>query len=383
MTLFLILFFLVYSTCNLYVFMKAKTALHPGKEAAVFLIFFIIAMIISPFIVRWFEKSGHEVLATITAYIGYSWLGLVFLFVSASLAFDAYRFVLYAAGLLISKDLSAISMTAQHAFFIPLCLAASIAVYGFFEARQIHTEHLLIRTSKLPEGLEQLRIVQISDVHLGLIVREEKLRSILEEVEKARPDILVSTGDLVDAEICGVKGFEDLLSKVKPRYGKFGVTGNHEFYAGLAQFLGCAEKTGIIILRGKALTVEGLINIAGVDDPAARLFGQSASVSEKALLSPLPPAIFTLLLKHRPEVNKESLGLFDLQISGHTHKGQIFPFSLITGLYYPVQAGLKDLPYGSRLYVSRGAGTWGPPIRFLSPPEVTVIDLVRDNPFPP
>ncbi len=379
MSLFLILFFFVYGTFNFYVFMKTKTALQPGKEAVVFLMFFIIAMIMSPFIVRWFEKSGHEVLATITAYIGYSWLGLIFLFVSASLALDAYRFLLYVAGLLIRKDLSSISLSAQHAFFIPLCLAVSIAVYGFFEARQIQTEHILIRTSKLPEGLEQLRIVQISDVHLGLIVRENKLRSILREVEKAKPDILVSTGDLVDAEICGVKGFEDLLSTVKPKYGKFGVTGNHEFYAGLAQFLGCAEKAGITILRGKVLTIEGLINIAGVDDPAALRFAQSASVSEKALLSSLPPAIFTLLLKHRPAVSKESLGLFDLQLSGHTHKGQIFPFSLITRLYYPVHAGLKDLPDGSYLYVSRGAGTWGPPIRFLSPPEVTIIDLIRDE----
>ncbi|MFZ2198515.1 MAG: hypothetical protein WAV13_12320, partial [Thermodesulfovibrionales bacterium] len=139
MTLFLIFFFLVYSTCNIYVLIKAKKALQPGKKAAVFLIIFIFAMIISPFIIRWSERSGHEVLATITAYVGYSWLGLVFLFVSASLALEAYRFFLYTAGLLIRKDLAAISITAKHAFFVPLCLAVSIAVYGFFEARQIQT----------------------------------------------------------------------------------------------------------------------------------------------------------------------------------------------------------------------------------------------------
>src|SRR5574340_162023 len=264
MTLFLVLFFILYSTFNFYVFMKAKTALHPGKEAAIFLIFFIFVMIMSPFITRWAERSGHEGLATVTAYIGYSWLGLVFLFVSASLALDAYRLLLYAAGLLIRRDLSAISMTAQHAFFVPLCLSVSIAVYGFFEAGQIHTEHIVIKTSKLSEGMEQLRIAQISDVHLGLIVREERLRNILDAVEKARPDMLVVTGDLVDAEICGVKNFANQLADVKAKYGKFGVTGNHEFYAGLPQFLGCAEKAGITVLRGKALTVEGLINIAGV-----------------------------------------------------------------------------------------------------------------------
>jgi hypothetical protein len=104
-------------------------------------------------------------------------------------------------------------------------------------------------------------------------------------------------------------------------------------------------------------------------------------VTEKEILSPLPAVTFTLLLKHRPIISKESIGLFDLQLSGHTHKGQIFPFSLVTRLYYPIHSGLLELVNGSHLYVSRGAGTWGPPIRFLSPPEVTVIDLIKDN-FP-
>ena len=381
MSAFLFSFFLIYGACNFYVFMKAKAALHPGTGVSLVMAGFILAMVACPFIVRMSEKSGHEGLATLAAYIGYAWLGLVFLFVSASFAFDIYRFLLYAGGTLLKRDFSAASIPARYAFFVPLGLAISIAVYGYFEAKQIRTEHVLIRTSKLPEGRERLRIVQISDVHLGLIVGEDQLRSILRAVEKAGPDILVSTGDLVDAEICSVKGFADLLAGVRPEYGKFGVTGNHEFYAGLTQSLDCAGKAGITMLRGKALTVGGLINIAGVDDPTARFFDLATSATEKDILSPLPAGTFTLLLKHRPIVSKESLGLFDLQLSGHTHKGQIFPFSLVTRLYYPIHAGLLELVNGSHLYVSRGAGTWGPPIRFLSPPEVTVIDLIKDN-FP-
>jgi uncharacterized protein len=380
MSVFLISFFLVYGACNYYVFMKAKAALHPGAGASLVMIFFILAMLACPFIERMSEKSGHEGAATFTAYIGYVWLGLVFLFVSASFVLEAYRFFLYAAGLLLKSDFSAASVSARYAFFVPLCLAVSIASYGYFEAKQIRTEHVRIRTSKLPPGLERLRIVQISDVHLGLIVGESKLRSILREVEKAGPDILVSTGDLVDADICGLRNFADLLAEVKPKYGKFGVTGNHEFYAGLAQVLDCARKADITMLRGKTVTIEGLINIAGVDDPAARYSKLAATATEKDILSHLPAGTFTLLLKHRPAINKESLGLFDLQLSGHAHKGQIFPFSLFTKLYYyPCDAGLLELANASHLYVSRGTGTWGPPIRFLSPPEVTVIDLTRDS----
>jgi predicted MPP superfamily phosphohydrolase len=104
-------------------------------------------------------------------------------------------------------------------------------------------------------------------------------------------------------------------------------------------------------------------------------------VSETELLSKLPREKFTILLKHRPLVDREALGLFDLQLSGHTHKGQIFPFNLVTMLYYPTHAGFLRLEGDASLYISRGSGTWGPPIRFLSPPEVTIIDLLSGAEF--
>ena len=92
-----------------------------------------------------------------------------------------------------------------------------------------------------------------------------------------------------------------------------------------------------------------------------------------------PPDRFTLLLKHRPAVDPDSLGLFDLQLSGHVHKGQIFPFNMLTYLFYPVRTGFTLYSLNTALYVSRGTGTWGPPIRFLAPPEVTVIELIHDK----
>jgi len=192
----------------------------------------------------------------------------------------------------------------------------------------------------------------------------------------AEPDILVSTGDLVDGQINGMGGLAELIHGVNPRYGKFAITGNHEFYAGLSQAMDFTEKAGFRILRGEGLTVEGLVNIAGVDDPAGNTNELYKGISEKELLSGLPREKFTLLLKHRPLIDKNALGLFDLQLSGHTHKGQIFPFSLITWMYYPVDSGCLKLVDNCYMYVSRGAGTWGPPIRFLSPPEVTVVELV-------
>jgi len=238
---------------------------------------------------------------------------------------------------------------------------------------------VIIKTPKIPAEVGTLTIALISDVHLGLIVREERLKRILSVVASAEPDILVSTGDLVDGQINNLTGLANILETIDPKYGKFAVTGNHEFYAGLDETLHFTEKAGFTVLRGEARTVAGVINIAGVDDQTGAYSGLSKTVSEKALLSKLPRDKFTLLLKHGPMVDENALGLFDLQLSGHTHNGQIFPFSLISRFFFPINAGLVHLSHNSDIYVSRGSGTWGPPIRFLSPPEITVIKLIHGD----
>jgi predicted MPP superfamily phosphohydrolase len=210
------------------------------------------------------------------------------------------------------------------------------------------------------------------------MVREERLNRILDRVKAEQPDILVSTGDLLDGQVCRLNGLEELLKEVRPRYGKFAITGNHEFYAGIENARCFIENAGFTFLRGEGVTIAGIINIAGVDDPAGKIYGVR-DISERELLSGLPREKFTLFLKHRPLVDKTVIGLFDLQLSGHIHKGQIFPFTLVTALLYPINSGRLDLPNNSLVYVSRGSGTWGPPIRFLAPPEVTAIELVHEG----
>ncbi len=204
-------------------------------------------------------------------------------------------------------------------------------------------------------------------------MREGRLSRILKEVKKAGPDLFISTGDLVDSQINHLQGLTRLFQEIQPRYGKFAITGNHEFYAGLPQALDFTRQAGFTMLRGEGVTIEGFLNLAGVDDPAG---GAGTGLTEKELLSRFPRGWYTILLKHRPVIAPDSLGLFDLQISGHTHRGQIFPFVLLTRIFFPYYSGFFHLPGGALLYVSRGSGTWGPPIRFLTPPEVTIYDLL-------
>jgi hypothetical protein len=332
-------------------------------------------MILAPVIVRLLEKEGHESLARFTAYTGYSWLGLLFLFFSISISIDFLRLLMLASGLLLKMDFSPVISTYRFFFLAAFACSVLIACYGSREANNIHLETLRIYTHKIPKEIKKFTIVQISDVHLGLIVREKRLKKIGELVEKAHPDILVSTGDLVDGDLGKVNGLVDILKNIEPPFGKFAITGNHEFYAGIENSLDFIKKAGFTILRGEGITINGLINIAGIDDIAGKPFNYR-EVSERALLSSLPRELFTVLLKHRPVINEDALGFFDLQLSGHTHKGQIYPFRYLTGLFFPLYTGYHELPNKSHLYVSKGSGTWGPPIRFLASPEVTVIELV-------
>jgi len=374
MRLFLASFFAVYGVMHLYAFLRTRHALGLGWAWSAALAVFMLLMVLAPLIVWFLEKQGLELVARALSYGGYMWLGLVFLFVNASLLLDLYLLVASGAGLLLKKDIMAVLPSGRFAFFAPFALAAVLAAYGYFDALNIRTEKLTIKTSKLPPGVERLRIVQISDVHLGLIVRQKRLSLILKRVRELEPDMLVSTGDLVDGQINRLPGLAEMFKEITPPYGKYAITGNHEFYAGLDQALAFTEEAGFKVLRGEA--VAGVINIAGVEDPTGKFYKSERLVPEGGLLSDLPVDRFTLLLKHRPEVDENSKGLFDLQLSGHTHRGQIFPFYLATRIMYP-PTGRNDLADGSLMYLSRGTGSWGPPIRFMAPPEVTLIELVR------
>ena len=377
MSLFLLALFLIYGGTHLYFFLKVKAALSPGILFSLFLALFLLLMVFTPVQVRVLENMDLEVFARFAAYTGYLWMGFIFLFFSASLAIDIYHGLLHGVGFFFQRDFSALFLAKRTALFLSLLWGMTTALYGYFEARDIRIERVVINSPKVPAAVGKLIIVQISDVHLGLIIREERLKRIIAWINGVSPDLLISTGDLVDGQIIRMTGLAELFQNIRPRFGKFAVTGNHEVYAGLGQAVGFTERAGFKVLRNEGSTAGGLINVVGVDDPAIGRVTHSRPATEKSLLSKVSSDRFTLLLKHRPSVEPESLGLFDLQLSGHVHKGQIFPFNLLTYLFYPVRTGFTLYPQNSALYVSRGTGTWGPPIRFLAQPEVTVIELIH------
>ena len=370
MIAFLLIFFSVYSCMNGVFFLRVRTILPPGGPAQILLGAFLILMIVAPIGTRILERGGFETAARVTAIMGYSWLGFVFLSFCLFVAAGFIDVLLNLAAFLSKTALP--TLAGKTATSVMLLIVIGLCVYGYIDARNIRTERLVVKTDKLPANLNRLRIVQISDLHIGLIVRGERLRNVVEIVKRAEPDILVSTGDLIDGDIGDVEECARLFQLIGTRYGKYAITGNHEYYAGLQYSLDATERFGFKMLRGASDRAGDTISIAGVSDPVG-----GEAIDEATLLRSVAKDTFVLFLKHRPTVSDSYLGMFDLQLSGHSHRGQIFPFGLITGRVFPLQNGFNMLAKGSAIYTSRGTGTWGPPMRVLSPPEICVIDLIR------
>jgi len=373
---FLLVYLSVYTLLHYYAFRKIRAAFLPNRRGRLGIALFMAVMIAAPIMIRLAERKGIETGAGSLAYASFSWMGLLFLFVTIAGSVDLLRLAIRMMEKIRQRKISKAKISLRRMFTAQAILAVAFYSYGLFEAANIRLERLEIVSPKITRKPGRIRIAQISDVHLGLIVREGRLQRIIAEIRQAKPDILVSTGDLVDGQPSHLDKEAELLAALNPPLGKIAITGNHEFYAGLQVASAFTEASGFTLLRQRGMVVGG-INFVGVDDPAVKTFAQETTGSEHDILSAQPKENFTVLLKHRPEIDPGSTGLFDLQLSGHTHKGQIFPFNLLTWFFYPLRAGQLTSLNSGLLYLSRGTGTWGPPIRFLAPPEVTIIDLVH------
>ncbi len=374
MAIFLLSFLFLYGGIHLYLFTRMDSIFHFSTGNKILIICLLIILIFAPLLVRIAENRHLESLARTLAYAGYLWMAFIFLFFCLSVIFDAARF----AFKLFPSGVFAIPLV-SIAFGLAVFLSFVFVAYGFVDAQQIRIKKLEIAISQnLPNG-GKIRIVQISDVHVGLIIKEKRLQALVDKIEEAKPDILISTGDLLDGELNNVLPLAAMFRQIKPKFGKFAVTGNHEYYAGITKSLEFTRQAGFEVLLDEAREVAG-INIVGIDDITGR---RSVIVNENSRSTKTMPGInndkFVLLLKHQPYVNKADN--FNLQLSGHTHGGQIFPFRLITGLFFKNNYGYYDLEKNKAIYVSRGVGTWGPPVRIFAPPEITVIDLIgqKDN----
>jgi len=349
----------LYGLMHWLVFAQAAQALGLHGLPRWLLLAWCLAMTLAPAATGYAgERTG------LMAAVVFVWMGLVF--------------YLFLGSILLALARLLAGPGTQRALFL-LVLAASLAVcaHGFVNARQIRVAEVTVKTDRLPAGVERLRLAVLSDLHLYSVEEGVRLDRVLPVLAGLDYDVLVSLGDLIEAgahrgdwEVSAAR-----LAALTPRLGTFAVLGNHEEYADRVAGAGFAERfhqaAGFELLHQRVADLGGVAWIAGVDYPGH---------DEAALLRDLPRDRPIVLLKHLPRPDPEAAKIFDVQLSGHTHAGQLWPFWYLVRTSFAHMRGLYELAGGGRLYVTAGTGTWGPPMRVGSHPEITLVTLERPKP---
>lgn len=356
----------VYLVMHGLTFFLACRSLHLAGAARLALALVLAVLAASPFVLAIMgERTG------VWSFVTFFWMGMVFyLFLGGALLLVAFPFLGEAAR--------------RAAFLCIVAASLGVSVYGVVNAHDIRVVPLTIAVKNLPPGVDRVRLAVISDLHLYSVEEGRRLDRVLPVLEKLDYDALLSLGDLVEAgahqgdwQVSAAR-----LAAIHPRLGKFAVDGNHELYAARmakedfpGRFL---QAAGFRRLRNETIDVGGLFHLAGIDYSGQANATKASTDGEARVVAVAPRDLPVVVIKHLPTVDPNAVGHFDLQLSGHSHAGQIWPFTYLVKRFYPYIQGLYDLGHGSKLYVNVGTAGWGPPMRVGSHSEITLVTLERE-----
>lgn len=359
----------VFISINLFVYFRLLRQIFENKFARNFLkVLLFIVILFELFFVLSLRVSFHS---NWHLWLGASLIGISFMLFVLALVYEFF--------MLFFKTLP-FSTTRRK--FLKICfditmliLAFSYIFKGFVDGLSLpKVKKIKIKIKNLQNSLN---IVQISDIHIGEFLKKDYLAKLVKLINKQNPDIVAITGDLVDKDIRIIYKELEPLKDIKSKFGVFFVAGNHEYYNDVEPILNYLEKIEIIVLRNTNKQIAN-INLAGVYDVVGKRLDHKFKPDVKAALKGVDEKLPTILLAHQPkQLNYLENENIDLVLSGHTHAGQIFPFNFLVKLDQPYVYGLHKHSEKTQIYITSGAGFWGPPIRFLAPAEIANITLEK------
>lgn len=376
--------FSFYSLINYYIFLRAYQALILPDILPVWLFTAIIILLYPSFFLGRYlfkktsaikRKSIKRVMVSVSrtvSYIGSLWFGGIAYFLITLLTLDAARIVYFAI---------------KHPFpfeYSDSFIVISIGIILLIAGGHINTRIIRVKkiTLPLPSGTgitKEIRFTALSDIHLGSIMTPPRLKNIITAINKTNPDFVLIAGDVFDEDISLVieEKSGDLFKTIKAPGGVYTVMGNHEYFGGVDRAVEYLRTSGVRVLRDEAIYHPSGVVIAGRDDLTYNRFsGKKRKTIQELFTEVENRSSPVILLDHQPtKLNVTAEANIFLQISGHTHHGQLFPFNFITKRVYEVSYGYK-LKDNTHLYVSCGSGTWGPPMRIGNRPEVVAFTLV-------
>ncbi|BEP45754.1 MULTISPECIES: metallophosphoesterase [Variovorax] len=335
------------------------------------------------------ERSGNGSVLKWTGLISMGWFSSMFVL---TLVRDAGLLLAWLAGAVGGVQVQWATLLPWSALAV-LAMATATSAVGFLNARRTAgVKRVEVPIRGLPQALEGFSIAQLSDIHVGPTIRNSYIQRIVDAVNRLGADAIAITGDLVDGSVPELREHIAPLAGLRARHGTFVVTGNHEYYAGAHAWIDELRRLGLKVLLNEHVVLqtrnvrgaqtdeelfESALVLAGVTDFTAGHFDAAHASDPHLALHDAPPLVHTrVLLAHQPRSAPLAAAAgYQLQLSGHTHGGQFFPWNLFVPMQQPFTAGLHRL-HDMWVYVSRGTGYWGPPKRFGAPSEITLLTLV-------
>ncbi|WP_051366643.1 metallophosphoesterase [Hamadaea tsunoensis] len=367
-----------------------------GRRIGTALIMLAVLVLTSALVFASIDPDLHAL-----AMVGYLWLAVLFYLIIVLVVLEIPAFFARRAAGRAAPDSGAVAVGVPAAgdartssnepestaarttrrLFVARSVAAtaglvSVATVGYGMTQALGAPRLkrrAITLAKLPRAMDGYRVALVSDIHLGPISGHAHTQRIVDTINRLDADIVAVVGDLVDGSVAQLGHAAEPLRGLRSRDGAFFVTGNHEYYSGYEEWITEVAELGMRPLRNERIALPGGLDLAGVNDRTGGAYGDAPDYAKA--LADRDPAKAVILLAHQPvQVREAAKYGVDLQLSGHTHGGQLAPFNYVVKLQQPVVSGYDTID-GTQIYVTNGAGFWGPPVRVGAPPDITLIEL--------
>jgi len=362
-----------YLLMNYYIYAHAITAFEPGTPSRLtFSLIFLCVILLFPF-GRIFERFWHARWMYRISELGSFWLAAMLYFFMISFLFDLAGWVTSFFGVHAFLENQVFQ---KYAVMISGGSVFLLLIGGYINARNPRLKRLDL-TIRKPAPVKELKIIAVSDIHLGSIIGEKRLAGLVRRINAQTPDLVLFAGDILDEDTGPVihQNLGSCLERIQSKYGVFATTGNHEFIGGINKAIPFLENHNIVVLKDSWVAPAGQAIIAGrLDRDMPRYSGQK-NKSLKEVLSGADTSKPVIVMDHQPARLKESAEMgVDLHISGHTHHGQIWPLQFFTRRLFKISWGYRKMNT-THFYVSSGFGTWGPPVRIGNRPEIVIFQL--------
>lgn len=368
---------LIYGLANYYIYIRGHQALAAFPSVKIWYSVAFMVLAASFFAGRIAERIYLSVFTDILTWVGAFWLAAMLYFFLAVLLIDIIRLLIWVIpGISLDKLMAAYPL--RLIVFIAVFTTTSLLlIVGYYQATHPKTTRLELKVKAKSADRKEITIAIASDIHLGTLIARKRVKKLINTINGNNPDIILLPGDIVDEDIRPVIR-QDLgkdLEKLSAPLGIWAITGNHEYIGGADQAVAYLEEHGIKFLRDSAVKINHLFWLAGREDRDKRGFSGRERKSLEEIMRLTDNTLPVILMDHQPfHLDKVAAAGVDLQVSGHTHHGQLWPLNYITEAIYEVSHGYVKKG-NTHFFVSSGFGGWGPPVRLGSGSEIVIIKL--------